>query len=280
MAEETAMMEVGGDFEAMSVSNGGAHWLASALMELLGVSPQSFQKALNRAMTVCATLNLKVYEHFHQFKGEDGKDDWRLTRFACYLAAMNSDPRNMKVAAAQAHFAHIAAEVDVAMENAESVERVHVRQEVSERTKALAGVAKERKVENYARFQNAGYLGMYNMHIARLREVKRISESSSPLDFMGKRELAANLFRLTETEASIRNNAEIRGQAKLEETAHRVGRAVRKVMVEEMNAAPEDLAQEVPKDIGEVRKQLKEAHRGMRRLDAPKKPARRKKAAQ
>ena len=270
------------DFEALSVSNGGTLWLASALMELLGyANPKTFQGALNRAMTVCATLDLKLFEHFQQFKGADGRTDWKLTRFACYLVAMNGDPRKPNVARAQAYFAKLAEAASEAMaaagEKAEGVERVYFRREVGERFSTLSGVAREREVEDYGRFQNAGYMGLYNMNILQLREVKGIAGTKrSPLDFMGKRELAANLFRLTETEARIRDNDSIRGQAKLEETAHRVGAEVRQVM-EKAGEAPENLAREIPSDIRDVRRRLKDANRGMRRMDAPKKPDGRKK---
>ena len=282
MAENGGVRKVAVDFEAMSVSNGGTLWLASALMGLLDYeSPKAFRGALNRAVTVCTTLEMEVLDHFQRVKGEDGRPDWKLTRFACYLVAMNADPRKPNVARAQAYFARLAQAASNAMtaagEDPEGVERVYFRREVGARFSALSGVAHGRGVQDYARFQNAGYMGLYNMNILQLREAKGIADPKrSPLDFMGKRELAANLFRLTETEARIRDNDEIRGQIKLEETAHRVGAEVRQVM-EKAGEAPEKLAREVPPDIRHVRKRLKDTQRKMRRLDAPEKPGGRKK---
>ena len=258
MAESgTDMQRVAVHFEAMSVSNGGTTWLASSLMDLLGYTNlKSFRRVLNRAVTVCTTLDLEVMDHFQQFQTEDGRPDWKLTRFACYLVAMNGDTRKPNVALAQAYFAQVAEAANraqAAAEKAEGVERVHFRRELSERVSSLSGVAHTRGVDDHARFQNAGYMGLYNMNILQLRKLKGITDSRrTPMDFMGKRELAANLFRLTETEARILGDDEIHGQQKLEATAHRVGRAVRKVMMEEIEVAPEKLAEDVPPDIRQV----------------------------
>ena len=275
MENGNGVKQVAVNFEAMSVSNGGALWSASSLMDLLGYeNAESFKGALNRAVSVCASLDIDMLDHFQRIKRKDGSADWKLTRFACYLVAMNADARKKNVALAQAYFAQLAEAVNDAMaaakKDVEGVERVYFRREVTERISALSGVAKGRRATNYARFQNAGYMGLYNMSILQLRETKGIADASrSPLDFMGKRELVANLFRLTETEARIRDDEKIVGQTKLENTARQVGAEVRQV-IKKSGDAPEKLARDVPPDIRKVRKRLKATQRKMRRLDAPK----------
>ena len=92
----------------------------------------------------------------------------------------------------------------------------------------------------YALFQNKGYLGLYNMSISQLRERKGIPDGKNLLDFMEKEELAANLFRITQTEAKIRNEG-LRGQKMLEDAAYSVGRQVRKAMEEISGTRPENL---------------------------------------
>ena len=105
------------------------------------------------------------------------------------------------------------------------------------------------------------------MNLRRLRQVKGVPESRSPLDFMGKRELAANLFRIAETEAKIKNDG-VRGQSALEHTAEGVGQSVRGLMIKNTGTVPESLPS--APDIRKVRTDLKATSRGMTKLDKPK----------
>jgi DNA-damage-inducible protein D len=117
---------------------------------------------------------------------------------------------------------------------------------------------------NYALFQNAGYRGLYNMDLYQLRRLKRVDTGRSPLDFMGKQELAANLFRITQTEAKI-TQEKIRGQTALENTAHTVGRKVRETMIEISGNRPENLRP--ANDINNVRQGLKKTEKEFAKLD-------------
>src|SRR5262245_58262214 len=239
------------NFEDFAFENGTRYWYASDLMKMLGYeSLQTFSNALNRAMGACLSLNISVQENFVEIKREvDGKPikDHKLTRFACYLTTMNGDPRKPQVAAAQAYFAAVAETVRQIREY-EDVERVLIREEVSEREKSLSGVAQQAGVENYALFKNAGYLGMYNMNLSDLRERRGLPGKVTPLDYMGKTELAGNLFRITQTEEKIKNE-NIRGQNNLERTAEDVGATVRRTMINISGIPPEQLP--VKSDIKE-----------------------------
>jgi DNA-damage-inducible protein D len=108
------------------------------------------------------------------------------------------------------------------------------------------------------------------MDLRQLREVKGLVAGSSVLDFMGRQELAANLFRITQTEAKIEKEI-IRGQASLEQAAHDVGRTVRKTMIELSGTPPEKLP--AADDIKDVKGNLKQARREFVRLDKPKREA-------
>ncbi len=95
---------------------------------------------------------------------------------------------------------------------------------------------------------------MYNMSLNELKRWKSIPDNRTPLDFMGKEELAANLFRITQTETKIRNE-DIKGQGSLEDAAYKVGKKVRKTMEEISNTFPEDLP--IATDIIKVKSDLK-----------------------
>ena len=258
-------------FEALSKTNGFRFWWASELAVTLGYeSLNSFRKAVERAMIALTSLNIPVFDNIIQEQREvHGKTivDYRLSRFACYLAAMNGDPKKPQVAQAQAYFVQWAEACRLYLEQADGVERVAIRGEISEHERTLSGTAKAAGVVEYRLFQNAGYRGLYNMNLWQVRRRKGVPQEGSPLDFMGKTELAANLFRVTQTDETIRAER-IRGQPALEWTAEDVGRKVRRTMVEISGKRPEDLPP--AEDIKEVHKKLKSTHREIRKLDGSK----------
>jgi DNA-damage-inducible protein D len=228
----------------------------------------AFENAINKAVAACTALKISVIDNFQQTRREiAGKptDDHKLSRFACYLTAMNADSRKPQVAAAQAYFASMAEIVRQHIEDAEGVERVLIRDEVSDRERSLSGVAKSVGVVQYGYFQNAGYRGLYNMNLSQLRRVKGIDQKRSPLDFMGKTELAANLFRITQTEEKLRNE-HIQGQHRAEAAAESVGKAVRKTMLQISGTTPERLMP--ASDILVLKKGLKTAEKVFSKIDS------------
>lgn len=262
----------GNHFENQSKENGFTFWMASDLMHLLGYeSWTSFNKAINRAMTTCNTLSIPIMENFTQVEViTDGKSgfDYKLSRFACYLVVMNADNKKPSVAQAQAYFATLAGAVHNYLEEANKVERLVMRDEISDREGSLSGVVKQAGVENYAFFQNAGYRGMYNKNISQLKLIRNIPTNRSPLDFMGKEELAANLFRITQTELKIKQD-NITGQKGLESAAESVGKKVRKTMMEISGVPPEMLPKS--EDIKKVKTELKSKSKHIKSIDSHKK---------
>jgi DNA-damage-inducible protein D len=257
------------NFEAFAHENGFRHWLASDLMKMLDyTSIGPIRKAINKAMAACANLGVPIADNFKEAKSEALENDWCLSRFACYLTVMNGDPRNPKVALAQGYFVAQAEAFREYIQQADGVERVLIRGEVSEREKALSGTASQHGVVNYAYFQNAGYRGMYNMDFRRLVKRKGVPAGRSILDFMGRTELAANLFRITQTEEKIRNE-DIRGQNTLERAHETVGREVRDTMRRIGSTLPENLP--LSDDIKRVRSGLKRAGKEFAKLDGLKK---------
>jgi DNA-damage-inducible protein D len=262
-------------FESMGHDNGFRFWWGSELATVLGYDGlTSFRKAIERAMVTLTSLNVPIFDNIIQEQRTvEGKAivDYKLSRFACYLSAMNGDPKKPEVAKAQAYFVMWAEACRLSLEQAEGVERVGIRAEISEHERTLSGIAHQAGVQNYAFFQNAGYRGLYNMDLFHIRRRKGVPAKRSPLDFMGKTELAANLFRVTQTEEKIRVSR-IHGQIALEQTAQEVGRKVRKTMIEISGRRPEDLPP--AEDIKEVHKKLKSSHREIRKLDKPANPVR------
>ncbi|NCQ11390.1 MAG: damage-inducible protein D [Bacteroidetes bacterium] len=257
------------DFEKNSNENGFTFWYASYLMDLLDYSSmQSFMKAINKAMTTSTTLNIPIHENFITVNRElDGKTftDFKLSRFACYLTVMNADNKKRPVAEAQAYFATLAGAMQNYLEESEKVDRVIVKGEITEKEQSLTGVAKKAGIESYPLFQNAGYRGMYNMNIGKLKEFRGIPSKRTVLDFMGKEELAAHYFRITQTELKVKQNPNISGQKMLEYTAETVGKQVRNTMIEISNTAPELLPMQ--QDIKEVKKQLKAKSKSLKKID-------------
>ena len=185
-------------FESLAQQDGFKFWWASDLARMLGyASLDTFRKAVNKAMIACDALGIPIVDNFLQERRVvDGREqlDFRLSRFACYLTAMNGNVNNPLVARAQAYFVTFAEACRLYLEQAAGVERVGLRAEISDREKSLSSVAHDAGVRDYALFQNAGYHGLYNLDLVKLRALKAVPGGRSPLDFMGKEELAANLF--------------------------------------------------------------------------------------
>jgi DNA-damage-inducible protein D len=253
-------------FELLAQQNGFRFWMATDLARSLGYeSTAELYKAINKALGVCMMLNIDVADNFTSVT--TGKTpEYKLSRFACYLTVMNADTRNPLVARAQVFFAGLANAFWEVMQQNEEVDRLLVRGEISQHEKSLASVAHKSGVEDYAKFQNAGYLGMYNMPIWKLKEFKKLESGGTLLDRMGRDELAANLFRLTQTEAKIRNDR-IRGQKNLDEAAQNVGRIVRDTVLKISGQAPENLPLAPP--ISNTKKSIKATQRAFKKLDKP-----------
>lgn len=255
-------------FEQMARENGDRYWYARDFMGMLGYDKfQVFENAIQKAIRACTSLGIPLQGVINPIEREvEGvlQRDYRLSRFGCYLVAVNGDVRKPEVASAQAYFLTLAEAFRQYVQQAEGVERVLIRSDISERENSLKGVAYAAGVENFPFFQNAGYRGMYDMDLWKVRSIKGIPATRSPLDFMGRQEMAANLFRLTETEAKIKND-DVTGQRRLEQTAETVGRRVRATMIELSGTRPEYLP--AAPDIKQVQSGLKKTHREFGKLD-------------
>ena len=254
-------------FEDFKNENGLTYWWASDLMEMLGYpNMKSFQKVLDRTTKAFVSLNIPHYENILATQREiDGLDvqDFKLTRFACYMTVMNGDPKKNEVAQAQSYFAQQTRKFELYIQDNTEIDRLLIREELTEGNKSLASAAKHAGVVNFANFQNAGYIGMYNMKSWQL-EKKRGVKKGKLMDNMGRTELAANLFRITQTEEIIRNKR-VKGQDNLEQTHFQVGKEVRNIIKKNVGKLPENFSQE--KQLPEIKKELKKGYKKMNTED-------------
>lgn len=245
------------DFESIKKINpyGVEYWSARDLGPLLGYTKwQNFAVAITRAMTACAQVGQVVADHFTGVskvitagKGaQRAVQDYYLSRLACYLIAQNGDPRKPAIAEAQVYFAVSTRQHELRHVADEQDKRIRLRERVSENNKKLAEAARDAGVlsRNFGVFQNAGYRGLYGgLDVDQIKDRKGINPKEDLLDRSGRAELAANDFRITQTEERLRKEGII-GQTKAMQTHHEVGHTVRKAIEEIGGTMPEDLPAE------------------------------------
>ena len=244
------------DFESKAQydENGVEFWYARDLQELLGYNKwENFKNAIEKAQISCTELNQDTALHWipEVRKSISGKgktqesEDYKLTRYACYLIAQNGDPRKKPVAFAQTYFAIQTRRQeieDIEIRNlTEDEKRIKLRSEIKEHNKELASTAKSFGVIeplDYAIFQNAGYQGLYQGETAKdIARRKGLKKKDDILDYMGSEELAANWFRVTQTEAQLKKDNEY-GKEHANKTHYEIGQKVRNTMVNKPENLP------------------------------------------
>lgn len=249
------------------------YWTARDLQMLLDYSDyRNFLKTVEKAKIACATSGQHVEDHFVDVTDmiEIGKGGQReienihLTRYACYLIAQNGDARKRPVAFAQTYFAiqtrrqELEDRVERVPPLSEDQKRVLLRDEIKEHNKNLASAARNAGViepRDFAVFQTHGYKGLYGgLDKNGIQRRKGLSPKQNILDHMGSTELAANLFRATQTEEKLRRD-KVTGKAAANSTHHEVGQKVRQAIKDIGGTMPEALP--AAEDIAKVARRLK-----------------------
>ena len=236
--------------------NGNEFWYARELQVALEYTEwRNFEKSVKRAKDACTASGFVETDHFVDVNkmvelGSGSQreiNDIKLSRYACYLIVMNGDPRKEVIALGQTYFAVKTRQQEIADDIAqlsEDEKRLAIRDEVTIRNKFLASSAKAAGVEtpaDYAVFQNRGYQGLYNgLGMKDIHKRKGLKKNEQILDHMGATELAANLFRITQTDDKLRRE-NIKGKEKANETHYAVGKKVRQTIAELGGTMPENL---------------------------------------
>ena len=245
-------------FESIKHVNeyGEGYWLARELQPVLEyVQWRNFAEAVERAKLACKNSGFAVEDHFADVsktidmpKGAH-KDipDYMLSRYACYLIVMNGDPRKEVIAVGQTYFAVKTRQqelIDNYEQLSEDQKRLAIRNEMITHNKSLAEAAQMAGIEDsrdYAIFQNKGYQGLYGgLGAKEIHARKGLKKSQRILDHMGSTELAANLFRATQTDEKLRRE-NIQGKQAAYDTHYEVGKKVRQTIKELGGTMPEDL---------------------------------------
>lgn len=259
--------------------NGIEFWYARELMLVLDYKEwRKFEGVIEKARTTCQNSGINEFEHFvdadklskRANNAEVIIKDYKLTRYACYLIAQNGDSRKETIASAQTYFAIQTRKQELTEQEYQALNederRLYTRQNIKDKNKFLYKTAQESGVTNYGKFTNYGYRGLYNGETASdIKKRKGIEEKEDILDYMGSTELAANLFRITQTDEVLKNK-KVNNEEEACLTHHDVGQAVRQTIKRIGGTMPENLPTP-EKSIKQIEKEAK----ALKRLNSNKK---------
>ena len=244
------------DFEEIKHTDeeGREYWYARELQKILQYSEwRKFEGVISKAKKACENSGIDTFDHFVGAAkmveigsgAEREQMDYKLTRYACYLIAQNGDSRKKVIATAQTYFAVQTRKQELSEKEyfmlSEDEKRFYQRDLTKKGNYSLNQVAKKAGVKNFDRFHNSGYKGLYNGETADdIAKRKGLRYREDILDNMGSEELAANLFRITQTESKLKKD-NIHTENDANRTHYNVGAKVRETIKELGGTMPEKL---------------------------------------
>lgn len=234
--------------------NGIEYWYARELMKVLSYKDwRYFDAVIEKARTACKNSEITDVDHFVVDNkmveiGSGAKreqKDYKLTRYACYLIAQNANPRLKIVALAQTYFAIQTRKQEISEKEYSSLtedeKRFYQRNLTKKGNYSLNQTAKNAGVKNFDKFHNAGYKGLYNGETADdIAKRKGLRYRENILDNMGSEELAANLFRITQTESKLKKD-KVNSEKEANKTHYNIGKNIREVIAKNGGTMPENL---------------------------------------
>ena len=214
---------------------------------------ERFSNVIDNAKIACENSGYNVNDHFPGIgkmvmigSGTSRKiNDYKLSRYACYLIAQNSDSRKRSVALAQTYFAIQTRKQELLEKNYEEMteeeKRIYQRDLTKKGNLSLNKAAKNAGVKNFDKFHNSGYMGLYGGEAADdIAKRKGLRYREEILDNMGSIKLATNLFRITQTEQKLINE-KIADEKKANQTHYSMGKDIREFIKGQGGTMPEDL---------------------------------------
>lgn len=234
--------------------SGKEYWEARELQKALEYKEwRNFKLVIDKAIISCNNSNFNVFDHFVEVNkmielGKTAKrkqDDYKLSRYACYLIVQNADSKKKIVALGQTYFAVQTRKQELLEKEysdlTEDEKRFYQRSLTKKGNYSLNQAAKKAGVKNFDKFHNAGYKGLYNGETANdIAKRKGLRYREDILDNMGSEELAANLFRITQTESKLKRD-NISSEKDANETHYNIGKNIREVIEKNGGTMPEKL---------------------------------------
>lgn len=235
--------------------SGNEYWEARELMVALEYTKWgNFKKVIDKAKLACELSEKLIDDHFADVgkmviigsKAQRRQDDYQLSRYACYLIVQNADPRKKVVALGQTYFAVQTRKQEITEEYYNSLDenkrRLVTRGQTIDKNKLLYKRAKDSGVQNYGKFTNYGYMGLYGGETAKQIATRKgiDNDNEDILDYMGSEELADNLFRIVQTESKLKKE-NINNENDANATHYEVGKTVRETIEKLGGTMPEDL---------------------------------------
>lgn len=238
--------------------DGHFYWWASWYANVLGYkSVKTLMPSIEKAKKVCIQLGIDIESNFIKSDSDVGANV-KLTKFACFLVALQADGRKPIVKRARAYFLNELEDLNVMLSGQDYLNRMLGKDEIKHLNLKLNSSAARAHVKDFQFFMNEGYLGMYNKTMQELKRDRGVAQHRSMIDYMSMTEVAANIFRITLTAERLkllRNPSEMRAAKE----HWRIGSQIRSMIKENTGSYPEELA--ISADLKLLQKKLKQTQK-------------------